>query len=116
MFFFFVFGEHTFRKSVAGYENIVCQCYNCGNMSGRVLKSNPWFTLCWIPIIPLSIKGYKDVTCHICNFRQPLENRPDVTAMANGQGPPPGQWGPPQQGPPQGWSSPSPQGQPARYG
>lgn len=48
MFFFFVFGEHTFRKPVAGYENIVCQCYNCGNMSGRVLKSNPWFTLCWI--------------------------------------------------------------------
>ncbi|CAI4219413.1 unnamed protein product [Parascedosporium putredinis] len=86
-------------------------------MSGRVLKSNPWFTLCWIPIIPLSIKGYKDVTCHICNFRQPLENRPDVTAMANGGGaPPPGQWqpAPPQQ---QGWSGPPPQAQqPARYG
>lgn len=48
MFFFFIFGEHTFRKAVPGYEKLVCQCYNCGNMSGRVLKSNPWFTLCWI--------------------------------------------------------------------
>ena len=52
MFFFFVFGEHTFRKAVPGYEKLVCQCYNCGNMSGRVLKSHPWFTLCWIVSLP----------------------------------------------------------------
>lgn len=55
MFFFFVFGEHTFKKPVPGYEKLVCQCYNCGNMSGRVLKSNPFFTICWIvsPLRPL---------------------------------------------------------------
>lgn len=143
MFFFFICGEKTFRKDVPGYEGIVCQCHNCGNMSGHVLKSNPWFTFCFIvsvvlrhatphrgafclpllipsvsdaisrslasrgslsasrsvvfpctrrmtltaspqPLIPFSIHGYKDVACHICSFHQPLENRPDVMAMANG--------------------------------
>lgn len=48
MFFFFVCGEHTFRKPVEGYEGMVCQCYNCGNISGHVIKSHPWFTFCWI--------------------------------------------------------------------
>ncbi|KAF9878610.1 hypothetical protein CkaCkLH20_04102 [Colletotrichum karsti] len=87
MFFFFVCGEHTFRKPVEGYEGMVCQCYNCGNMAGHVIKSHPWFTFCWIPVIPLSVKGYTDVVCHICNFAQPLENRPDVTSMKGGGGP-----------------------------
>ncbi|XXH05967.1 hypothetical protein Hte_012410 [Hypoxylon texense] len=119
----FTCGEHTFRKEVEGYEGIVCQCHNCGNYSGHVIKSNPWFTFCFVPIVPLSIHGYHDVVCHICNFAQPLENRPDVQAMKRGEGgnnmpmqPPPQQGGAPQgwgQGPPQG----QPQGQaPMRYG
>ncbi|CRK12370.1 hypothetical protein HYQ45_013802 [Verticillium longisporum] len=115
MFFFFVCGEHTFRKQVAGYEGIVCQCYNCGNMAGHVIKTHPWFTFCWIPVVPLSMKGYTDVVCSICNFAQPLENRPDVMGMANGGGggyPVP----PPQGHPPQGWGQqPLPQQGP-RYG
>ena len=71
------------------------------------------------PIIPLSIKGYQDVACHICNFRQPLENRPDVTAMHGGQGQmaPATHNGPAQHGWQQG---PPPNGPPphqaARYG
>lgn len=48
MFFFFVCGEHTFRKEVPGYEGMVCQCHHCGNMAANVIKSNPWFTFCWI--------------------------------------------------------------------
>lgn len=44
----FTCGEHTFRKEVEGYENVTCQCHNCGNWSGRVVKSNPWFTFCFI--------------------------------------------------------------------
>ncbi|CRK26757.1 hypothetical protein BN1708_018271, partial [Verticillium longisporum] len=32
------------------------------------------------------MKGYTDVVCSICNFAQPLENRPDVMGMANGGG------------------------------
>lgn len=100
MFFFFLCGEHTFRKEVPGYEGIVCQCHHCGNMAGHVIKSHPWFTICFVvstsrspprpladpaqPVIPFSIHGYKDVACHICSFHQPLENRPDVMAMASG--------------------------------
>ncbi|KAK9779639.1 putative Ribonuclease p complex subunit [Seiridium cardinale] len=44
----FTCGEHTFRKEVEGYEGVVCQCHNCGNWSGRVIKSNPWFTFCFV--------------------------------------------------------------------
>ncbi|KAL1891367.1 hypothetical protein Cpir12675_004981 [Ceratocystis pirilliformis] len=87
MFFFFTFGEHTFRKDVSDYRGIVCQCHNCGNMSGRVVKSNPWFTFCFLPVVPLSIKGYTDISCHICNFAQPLTNRPDVQAIGSGSSP-----------------------------
>lgn len=69
-------------------------------------------------MIPLSIKGYKDVACHICNFKQPLENRPDVTAMEGGNG----QMAPVQNGGAQnqGWQGGPPQQPhqpaPARYG
>ncbi|KAF4985042.1 hypothetical protein FGRMN_11283 [Fusarium graminum] len=77
-------------------------------MAAHVQKSNPWFTFCWIPLIPLSISGYTDVACRICNFHQPLDNRPDVKAMANGGAPPQQHYGPPQG---------APQGQPPmRYG
>ncbi|KAI0881516.1 uncharacterized protein GGS22DRAFT_172380 [Annulohypoxylon maeteangense] len=120
----FTCGEHTFRKEVEGYEGITCQCHNCGNWAGHVIKSNPWFTFCFVPVVPLSIHGYHDVICNICHFAQPLENRQDVQAMKRGvegggnipmqnQPPPPQQQG----GPPQGWGQAPPQGQaPMRYG
>ncbi|KAI1119075.1 hypothetical protein F5Y14DRAFT_120712 [Nemania sp. NC0429] len=95
----FTCGEHTFRKEVEGYEGITCQCHNCGNYAAHVIKSNPWFTFCFIPVLPLSFKGYHDVVCHICNFAQPLENRPDVMNMKGGGNNIPLQ----HQGPPQGW-------------
>ncbi|KAM0807938.1 putative Ribonuclease p complex subunit [Seiridium cardinale] len=119
----FTCGEHTFRKEVEGYEGVVCQCHNCGNWSGRVIKSNPWFTFCFVPVLPLSIHGYQEVSCHICNFAQPLENRPDVQQMKGGGGqniPMQHQGG--GQGPPQGWQGQQGQGgqpqgqQPMRYG
>jgi len=44
----FTCGEHTFRKEVEGYEGVVCRCHNCGNYSGNVVKSHPWFTFCFI--------------------------------------------------------------------
>ncbi|EFY86324.1 rhodopsin family protein [Metarhizium acridum CQMa 102] len=106
MFFFFICGEHTFRSEIPGYEGMVCQCHHCGNMAAHVVKSRPFFTFCFVslqPIIPFTISGYKDVTCNICHFQQPLENRPDVMAMANrgsgGANQGGGQYGPP---PPQG--------------
>ena len=48
MFFFFTCGEKTFRSELDGYQGIVCQCHHCGNMSGRVLKSRPFFTFCFV--------------------------------------------------------------------
>ncbi|KAL1879344.1 hypothetical protein VTK73DRAFT_7181 [Phialemonium thermophilum] len=114
----FTCGEQTFRKQVEGYEGVVCRCYNCGNYSGRVIKSHPFFTFCFIPVIPLSIHGYEDVVCNICNFAQPLEHRPDVQAMRGGGqgGPPvplqPHSGSPPVGGPPPGWTGSSPQSPP----
>lgn len=110
----FTCGEHTFRKEVEGYEGVVCRCYNCGNYSGRVVKSHPWFTFCFVPVVPLSMKGYQDVTCHICNFQQPLEHRPDVLAMKGGGGT--GMPLQPQGQPPPGGNAPPGQNQPMRYG
>ncbi|CAK7201240.1 RNA-binding RNA processing protein rpp1 [Sporothrix eucalyptigena] len=116
----FTCGEHTFRKEVEGYEGVVCRCFNCGNYSARVIKTHPWFTLCFVPILPLSIHGYEDVTCHICNFAQPLEHRQDVQAMryggAGGQPPPGpgGQPGIPMQ--PQNYKPPPQQQQPGQNG
>ncbi|KAL7808509.1 hypothetical protein V8C44DRAFT_156924 [Trichoderma aethiopicum] len=117
VFFFFVCGEYTFRSEVKGYEGVICQCHNCGNMSARVIKSRPFFTFCFVPIIPFTISGFVEVACHICNFKQPLKNRPDVVSMANGGNPgagphpPPANpgWGHQQQQPYQGQP-------PARYG
>ncbi|CCC08085.1 hypothetical protein SMACR_12775 [Sordaria macrospora] len=119
----FTCGEHTFRKEVEGYEGLVCRCYNCGNYSGSVIKSHPWFTFCFVPVIPLSIKGYEDIACRICNFQQPLEHRQDVQAMRRGadgtRGVPlqPQPSGVPPQGvPPQGWGQKAPEpNQPMQY-
>lgn len=80
----FTCGEQTFRREVEGYEGLVCRCLNCGNYSGHVIKTHPWFTFCFVPVIPLSIHGYEDINCHICNFNQPLESRPDVQSMRYG--------------------------------
>ncbi|PVH98386.1 hypothetical protein DM02DRAFT_615878 [Periconia macrospinosa] len=50
------------------------------------MKRWEWFTFCFIPIIPFSLKPYREVGCHICNFWQDIKYRPDVQAMINGGG------------------------------
>lgn len=70
--------------------------------------------------------GYEDITCHICNFGQPLENRADVQQMKGGGGQGIPMQNQPGNGPPQGWTGPggggpgqqhAPGGQnPMRYG
>lgn len=68
------------------------------------------------PVIPLSMKGYEDVSCRICNFQQPLSHRADVQGMRGGGGQGV-QMEPPQNGPPQGWGQGPPNpNQPMRYG
>jgi hypothetical protein len=45
-----------------------------------------WFTFCFVPIIPFSLKPYKEVGCHICNFWQDIKYRPDVQQQMQGAG------------------------------
>lgn len=95
MFFFFTCGTHTFTSRLSGAENLTFQCQNCGNMSARPMKRWEWFTFCFIPVIPFSIKPYKELGCHVCNFWQDIKYRPDVQAQMGGGGtlPPPNQQG-----------------------
>ncbi|KAK2629045.1 hypothetical protein QTJ16_002148 [Diplocarpon rosae] len=74
-----------------------------GNYSAQVIKRNPWFTFCFVPVIPLSVHGYEDVVCSICNFAQPLQNRQDVVAQRNGGGVPLQNQPQPTGGAPPGW-------------
>jgi hypothetical protein len=114
-----------FSSQLKGYENVLCQCHNCvscipraiasssltnfqGNWSARVIKRNPWFTFCFVPVLPLSVHGYEDVICSICNFAQPLQNRQDVMAQVNGGGVPLQHQPPPGGG--QGWGGGPPGG------
>ncbi|KAF1985575.1 hypothetical protein K402DRAFT_357045 [Aulographum hederae CBS 113979] len=107
MFFFFTCGTHTFQSPLKGYENTVVQCQNCGNVSARPYKRWEWFTFCFVPIIPFSLKPWHELGCHVCNFYQDMKVRPDVTGQGqyNHQGPIPmhnyasgGGGPPPQQG------------------
>ncbi|KAK5110963.1 hypothetical protein LTR62_005501 [Meristemomyces frigidus] len=114
MAFIFTCGTHKFRSQMQGYENLQVQCQNCGNFSGHVMKLWEWFTFCFVPIIPFSLKPYPAVHCPICNFEQDLKYRPDVQQQVNGGG----QAIPMQPGGQQGWNTrpppPLPPGQGAQ--
>jgi len=45
------------------------------------MKRWQWFTFCFVPLVPFSLKPYKEVGCHICNFYQDIKYRPDVQQM-----------------------------------
>ncbi|KAK2800406.1 hypothetical protein FQN51_006132 [Onygenales sp. PD_10] len=94
------FGTHEFTSRLQGYENVTAQCHNCGNWSANCITRWPWFTVCFIPLIPLATHKYKEVTCHICRFSQDLSKRPDVQSQAGGGGP---QQPPAPHGGPPGW-------------
>lgn len=50
------------------------------------MKRWEWFTFCFVPVIPFSLKPYKEVGCHICNFWQDIKYRPDVQQQLGGGG------------------------------
>ncbi|XP_014553650.1 hypothetical protein COCVIDRAFT_18457 [Bipolaris victoriae FI3] len=109
MFFFFTCGTHTFTSPLKGAESVRVQCQNCGNFETAVMKRWEWFTFCFIPVIPFSLKPYKEVGCRTCRFWQDIKYRPDVLQQMEqgpGQGGPPimmgGQGPPPPHGVPQG--------------
>ncbi|THY29532.1 hypothetical protein D6D00_03477 [Aureobasidium pullulans] len=83
MAFIFTCGTHTFNSLLAGHENITAQCQNCGNFTAKVYKRWEWFTFCFVPLIPFSLKPHHEVGCHICHFYQDVMHRPDVQQMMN---------------------------------
>ncbi|EMD59528.1 hypothetical protein GGP41_004432 [Bipolaris sorokiniana] len=93
MFFFFTCGTHTFTSELKGAGHIKVQCQNCGNFRTGVMKRWEWFTFCFIPVIPFSLKPYKEVGCETCHFWQDIKYRPDVLQQMD-QGPGQGQGGP----------------------
>ena len=84
------------------------------------MKRWEWFTFCFIPVIPFSLKPRKEVGCHVCNFWQDIKYRPELAHLANGGKPQEGAampmngyggQGPPGGGAPPGYGAP-PQGVP----
>ncbi|RMY89942.1 hypothetical protein D0861_03934 [Hortaea werneckii] len=103
------FCDMTLMSLLKGFENITVQCQNCGNFSGKIVKRWEWFTFCFIPVIPFSLKPDHDVHCHICRFNQDVKFRPDVQQQMDGGG---GNIPMQNQGGQQGWG---PQGPPHQY-
>ncbi|KAJ5157062.1 uncharacterized protein N7482_008162 [Penicillium canariense] len=102
-----------FTSMLEGYENVRAYCYNCQHWNGHCLTRWPFFTVCFVPLIPLAMHKYKEVTCYTCRFTQDLRDRPDITPDTR---PPPNmQWGPQ---PPPGaqWQQPQPQPPPQAHG
>ena len=48
----------AFQSPLKGAEHLTVQCQNCGNLSGHVYKRWQWFTFCFVPVIPLSVKPW----------------------------------------------------------
>ncbi|KAL8665636.1 MAG: hypothetical protein Q9202_002140 [Teloschistes flavicans] len=89
MAFCITFGSQEFTSRLEGYEQVTAQCHNCGNWSAHCITRWPWFTVCFIPVLPLSTHKYKEVACPICHFMQDLANRPDVQSQHLQHQPPP---------------------------
>lgn len=51
-------------------EQVVRICPRCHNATVYASKSTRWFSLCWIPIVPVSQKHL--LNCEICQWREPL--------------------------------------------
>ncbi|OQE24718.1 hypothetical protein PENSTE_c007G00507 [Penicillium steckii] len=108
MAFCITFGTHEFTGMLEGYEQVRAYCYNCQHWNGHCVTRWPFFTICFIPVIPLAFHKYKEVLCYTCRVSQDLRDRPDITPetrppphMAWGPQPPPQAYGGYQQPPPQ---------------
>jgi len=60
---FIIWGTHTYKKLLG-----TAQMVNCGHCSNvvpfQIVRARTWFTLFWIPLIPLSTKYF--IVCPIC--------------------------------------------------
>ncbi|KAK4543942.1 hypothetical protein LTR36_004716 [Oleoguttula mirabilis] len=77
-----------------------------GHCAILLFKTQEWFTICFVPLIPFSLKPWHQISCHICRFNQDIKYRPDVQQQMDGGA---AQSIPMQnQGPPQGWNGQAP--------
>lgn len=77
---FIIWGSRTIEKNL-GHSQETYMCRHCNNASNyKIFHRTKWFTLFWIPIIPLGRKYF--VACPICNYGNEL---PKSTAMAHVQ-------------------------------
>ncbi|KAG0153314.1 hypothetical protein PDIDSM_5165 [Penicillium digitatum] len=60
MAFCITFGMHEFSSQLEGYENVRAYCYNCQHWNGHCITRWPFFTVCFIPLIPLAVHKYKE--------------------------------------------------------
>lgn len=68
---FIIWGTKHTEKEL-GLSQKVYQCGHCGNASNyRIVRRRNWFTIFWIPIIPLGTKYF--ITCPICNYGYKLK-------------------------------------------
>ncbi|KAF4768308.1 hypothetical protein HAV15_002690 [Penicillium sp. str.  len=84
MAFCITFGTHEFSSQLEGYEHVRAYCYNCQHWNGHCITRWPFFTICFIPLIPLAMHKYKEVQCYTCRYTQDLRDRPDITPDTHG--------------------------------
>jgi len=71
-------GTHEFESQMQGYENVRAYCRNCEHWDAYCVTRWPWFTVCFVPVLPLSFHKYNEVTCARCRFIEDINQRPDI--------------------------------------
>ena len=68
---FIIWGTREKEKEL-GISQQSYQCTHCNNVSNyKIFRRKNWFTVFWIPIIPLSSKYF--ISCPICNYGQKIK-------------------------------------------
>ena len=68
---FIVWGTRSKDKEL-GQSQVSYECERCNNVSRyRIFRRRNWFTIFWIPLIPLSTKYY--IACPVCNYGQQIK-------------------------------------------
>ena len=76
-----IFGFRSFGKTL-GMITLVCR--RCGNLAAhRVAQRSRWFTLFFIPLIPLSFQRY--TVCAFCGVTHKI-TKPDAQQLLAGRG------------------------------
>lgn len=70
---FFTIGMQNFPSNIKGFEGKKFYCARCHNVSMELRKDHQFFTICFIPLIPISFS--KNLSCPICSYRQDVSKQ-----------------------------------------